>query len=194
MNKKFVNEMLNIATDNIEAITEPKDKVMAISAFLTMINEIIPGGVASLEDGDDEEEAEEEVEEQETKKALKKESSKKNSKANEQKDAKSKSKAAQKQSKEEVAEEESEEVEEAEIQNIFIVDGADVSIAEEYESNEFAVWLIEAIEYYGLEAVEEELAVFTSNVVCSIAELEEEGLEAFVSHLSSRIDEEEGEE
>lgn len=188
MNKKFVNEMLNIATDNIEAITEPKDKVMAISAFLTMINEIIPGGVASLEDGDEEEE--EEAEEQETKKALKKETSKKASKAAEQKESKGKSKAAQKQSKEEVEEE----AEEAEIQAIFVVDGSDISIVEDYESNEFATWLVEAIEYYGLEAVEEELAVFTSNVVCSIAELEEEGLEAFVSHLSSRIDDEEEEE
>lgn len=192
MNKRFVNEMLNIATDNIEAITEPKDKVMAISAFLTMINEIIPGGVASLEDGEEEEE-EEEAEEQETKKALKKETSKKASKAAEQKEGKGKSKTAQKQSKEE-AEEEAEEAEEAEIQAIFVVDGSDISIVEDYESNEFATWLVEAIEYYGLEAVEEELAVFTSNVVCSIAELEEEGLEAFVSHLSSRIDEEEEEE
>lgn len=189
MNKRFVNEMLNIATDNIEAITEPKDKVMAISAFLTMINEIIPGGVASLEDGEEEEE-EEEAEEQETKKALKKETSKKASKAAEQKEGKGKSKTAQKQSKEEVEEE----AEEAEIQAIFVVDGSDISIVEDYESNEFATWLVEAIEYYGLEAVEEELAVFTSNVVCSIAELEEEGLEAFVSHLSSRIDEEEEEE
>lgn len=178
MNKKIVNEMLNIAIDNIEAITEPKDKVIAISAFLTMVNEILPGGVESLENGDDEEE-------EEPKQAMKKETSKKNSKASSKKEAKTPVKEEPK---------ESEEENEEEVTPIFIVDDSDVSISEDYKENEFAVWLLEVIEYYGLDAINEELMVFSANVCNSVEDLEEEGLEAFVSHLSAKIEEEGDEE
>lgn len=179
MNKKIVNEMLNIAIDNIEAITEPKDKVVAISAFLTMLNEILPGGVESLEDGE---------EEKAPKESMKKEASKKSNKASNKKEA-------EKASKNNVKEKVDEEDEETNDPIILVDDNSEVSIAEGYEENEFAQWIIEAINYYSLKAINEELMVFSSDVYDNIADIGEEELEAFVNHLAAKIDaQEEGDE